>query len=115
MQVMTYIDPKLAWALRNLHLFPLDVNTADIYLIKRIPGIGILSANKIYAARKYGRVNEQHLIKMGIAFNKAKYFIKNINPNDIKRELTAMQIKEKILTASSTKYRSDFSSQMNLF
>src|SRR5207237_9705695 len=37
----TDIDPKLSWALRNLHLFPLDINKADVALIMRIPGIGV--------------------------------------------------------------------------
>ncbi len=69
------IDPKLSWALRNLHLFPLDINKADYQLIMRVPGIGIQSAKKICAARKFSRINWDHLKKIGIAINRAKYFI----------------------------------------
>ena len=32
------IDPKLSWALRNRHLFPVDINKVDKQLLLRIPG-----------------------------------------------------------------------------
>src|SRR6201995_1697645 len=35
------VDPKLSWALRNIHLFPLDINKADYMQIMRVPGIGV--------------------------------------------------------------------------
>lgn len=38
------IDPKLSWALRNLHQFPIDINRADYEMILRVPGIGVQSA-----------------------------------------------------------------------
>jgi len=53
----TDIDPKLSWALRNLQLFPVDINKAGYEIIIRIPGIGIQSAQKICAARKFRRLN----------------------------------------------------------
>ena len=40
------IDPKLSWAIRNMQLFPLDINKADLQMIVRIPGIGVQSAQK---------------------------------------------------------------------
>ena len=69
------IDPKLSWALRNPHLFPVDINTADYWSIIRIPGVGRQSAMKIIQARKFGRLHEYQVKKMGIAFNRAKYFM----------------------------------------
>lgn len=69
------IDPKLSWALRNPSYFPVDINTADFWSILRIPGVGRQSAIKIVQARKFGRLREQHLQKMGIAFNRAKHFM----------------------------------------
>src|SRR5690606_17432467 len=59
------IDPKLGWALRNLNQFPVDVNTADLELIKRIPGIGFLSAKKIVAARQFKNLQASDLQKFG--------------------------------------------------
>lgn len=34
------IDPKLAWALKNRHRFPVDVNRADREMLLRVPGLG---------------------------------------------------------------------------
>ncbi|WP_238258504.1 putative DNA modification/repair radical SAM protein, partial [Methylobacterium gnaphalii] len=34
------IDPKLAWALKNRHLFPVDVNRADREMLLRVPRPG---------------------------------------------------------------------------
>ncbi|WP_313514934.1 putative DNA modification/repair radical SAM protein [Sphingobacterium sp.] len=69
------IDPKLAWALRNPQFFPVDINSAPYNWIIRIPGAGRQSAAKIIHARKYGKLKEYQLKKMGIAFNRAKYFM----------------------------------------
>ena len=69
------IDPKLGWALRNLDQFPIDVNKADLSLILRVPGIGVKSAQKIVAARKYAFVGWETLKKLGVALNRARYFI----------------------------------------
>lgn len=70
------IDPKLSWALRNPHVFPIDVNTADFNMILRIPGVGRQSALKIVKARRFGKLYEYQLKKMGIAFNRAKHFMR---------------------------------------
>jgi putative DNA modification/repair radical SAM protein len=69
------IDPKLAWALRNPHCFPVDVNTADYSTILRVPGIGVKSAKLILAARRFGQLTPEQLKKIGIVMKKAKYFI----------------------------------------
>jgi putative DNA modification/repair radical SAM protein len=69
------IDPKLSWALRNPHYFPVDINRADYKQIIRIPGVGRQSAMKIIQARKFGRLHEYQVKKMGIAFNRARHFM----------------------------------------
>jgi putative DNA modification/repair radical SAM protein len=69
------MDPKLAYALRNPQLFPIDINTAPYEMILRVPGIGVRSAKLIVANRRFGSVNMAHLKRMGVALNRAKYFI----------------------------------------
>jgi len=69
------IDPKLSWALRNPQYFPIDINIADYWMIIRIPGVGRQSAMKIIQARKFGKLREYQVKRMGIAFNRAKYFM----------------------------------------
>ena len=108
------IDPKLGWALRNLHLFPLDVNVADKQLLIRVPGIGILSAHKICSARKFRRITWEHLKKIGIAMNRTKYFIHTDNLFE-KKDWQPWQIKQFILSESKSKYKPNFSPQASLF
>jgi len=109
------IDPKLGWALRNLHQFPIDVNTADLELIKRIPGIGVLSAQKIISARKFRMLQPEDLQKMGVAYNRAKYFLTASNPFTMHKDYTPIQIRQQILTLQNSKYVNNFSPQMALF
>ncbi len=109
------IDPKLGWALRNLHQFPVDVNKADLDLIKRVPGIGIQTAQKIGEARKFRKLTWDHLKKFNIAANRAKYFL-NLKANDFRpKDYTPDQIKSFILSASQTKYAANHSPQLQLF
>jgi len=109
------IDPKLAWALRNLHLFPIDINKADLAVIKRVPGIGVTSALKIVAARKFNNLNWEHLKKIGISINKAKYFITCSSKDFERKDYQPLQIKQFILNTGHSKYRPDFSPQISLF
>ncbi|OXA80746.1 putative DNA modification/repair radical SAM protein [Flavobacterium aquidurense] len=109
------IDPKLGWALRNLNQFPVDVNTADLELIKRIPGIGYLSAKKIVAARQYKKLLPDDLKKLGIAYTRAKFFLAFATPFQLQRDLTSIQIKDQILNLQNSKYKNDFSNQLALF
>jgi putative DNA modification/repair radical SAM protein len=69
------LDPKSCWALNNLHLFPLEINKADYPMLVRVPGIGINSAKKIVAARKFGPLSYENLKHMGIVLKRARYFI----------------------------------------
>lgn len=109
------IDPKLGWALRNLHQFPVDVNTADLELILRIPGIGVTSAKKIVTARKFKRLQPEDLQKLGIAYNRSKFFLAFASPFLLQKDLTSIQIKEQILNIQNSKYKNDFSNQLSLF
>lgn len=109
------IDPKLSWALRNLHEFPVDVNTADKRMLARIPGLGMRSVHKILNARRFRRLNWEHLKKIGVALNRAKYFMVCDSNQFEKRDLTSEKIKGFILQNSNSKYRSALSNQLSLF
>ncbi len=83
------IDPKLAWALKNLHLFPIDITKASYEELIRIPGIGPLSAKKIIQMRKFSSLTEETLKKLGIPLKKAKYFI-SIKGKPLCREIKTL-------------------------
>ena len=110
----TDIDPKLSWALRNMHQFPVDINKADKHLLLRIPGIGLQSVQKILSGRRFRRLTIEHLQKMGVAVNRARYFI-ICNTHYERRDLTEMKIKQFILQESQSKYLKNSVQQIRLF
>ena len=68
-------DPKCAWALRNMHLFPVEINTAPLETLLRVPGIGAKSAYRITEARRYANLDFDTLSKMRVVLKRAKHFI----------------------------------------
>ena len=109
------IDPKLSWALRNLQYFPVDINKADKRILARVPGIGMYSVSKILKARKFRKLNWEHLKKIGIALNRAKYFIICDSHHWEKHDMQADKIKGLIIQNSQGKFRNNYSSQLSLF
>ncbi|WP_397301951.1 putative DNA modification/repair radical SAM protein [Nonlabens ulvanivorans] len=109
------IDPKLSWALRNLDQFPIDINKADKRMIARVPGIGMRSVGKIISARRYRKLNWQHLKAIGIAMNRSKYFMTCDSRDFETRDLTSSKIKNLIMLNSNSKYHKNFNNQLNLF
>lgn len=109
------IDPKLAWALRNLDVFPLDLNKADVEMIMRVPGIGVQTAQKIINARKHNTIQPEMLKNFGAAYSRAKYFVTQTTETGIMKDYSAQRIKKIILEEQHSKYQPRFSSQLNLF
>jgi len=92
----TELDPKCDWALRNLHLFPVEINRCGFEMLLRVPGIGVKSAQRIMAARRVCSLNYDQLKKIGVVLKRARFFItcngkyygeKNINQNLIRNNL----------------------------
>ncbi len=69
------IDPKANWAVNHLDFFPVEVCTAPLEALLRVPGIGPKGARNIIKARKTGPLGESELRRLGIAFKRARYFI----------------------------------------
>ena len=109
------IDPKLSWALRNLQHFPVDINVAAYKVILRVPGIGVGSAKKIIQARKFGKLRIDQLQKIGIAYNRAKHFIKCADSPYQLKDYQGTQIKSFILAESQSKYIKHDTNQLILF
>lgn len=70
-----FLDPKCNWAIHNMHLFPVDVNTATSDQLLRVPGIGPRSVKKILIARRASRLGLAELKKIGVVLKRAQYFI----------------------------------------
>lgn len=69
------LDPKCDWALRNIALFPVEVNRAPLELLLRVPGIGARSAYKITEARRFASLTFSDLKKMRVVLKRARHFI----------------------------------------
>lgn len=68
-------DPKTEWAIRNLQLFPIEINKAEYNMLLRVPGIGVRSARRIIDARKTAALDYDLLKKLGVVLKRARYFI----------------------------------------
>ncbi len=70
-----YLDPKCTWALNNLSFYPVDVNRAEYRNLLRVPGIGVISAKRIIAARRTRALSFEGLKKLGVVLKRAQFFI----------------------------------------
>jgi putative DNA modification/repair radical SAM protein len=68
-------DPKLSWALRNRHLFPVDVNTAPKEQLLRVPGLGVRGVERILRIRRFHRLDAADLRKLRIPLGHARNFL----------------------------------------
>ena len=73
---MWRLDPKSAWALRHIDLFPVDPNRADYEMLLRIPGIGVTSAKRILTARRVRRLDRDNLRRLGVTMKRAQHFLR---------------------------------------
>jgi putative DNA modification/repair radical SAM protein len=69
------IDPKLAWALANRALFPVDVNTAPKEMLLRVPGIGATSVKRILATRRHRSLRLDDLKRLAVSLKSALPFV----------------------------------------
>ena len=109
------VDPKLSWALRNLQHFPVDINSASYQQILRIPGVGVSSALKIVKARKFGKLRWHQLKKIGISYNKTRYFLRCADSFAETKDYLGTQIKALIQSTSKSKYLKTDPKQLILF
>ena len=109
------IDPKLAWALRNSHLFPIDINQAPREMLLRIPGVGVRSVQKILMARKFQPLSYYDLKKMGVTLSRAKYFITCNGATPLAGTIDPLRLRGLLLGQSHSKHKQLFTGQLSLF
>ncbi|MCI8631759.1 MAG: putative DNA modification/repair radical SAM protein [Firmicutes bacterium] len=99
------LDPKVSWALRNIHRFPMEVNKASLEELLRIPGIGVKSAYRILRQRRVSSVKYEDLRKMGVALKRTKYFLTcagkyygtaRFEPEDIRGDMLGINEEEQL-------------------
>lgn len=69
-------DPKIL-AAHNMDIFPVEINSAPLVELVRVPGIGIKSAKQIISIRKKSQFsNKEELRKLGVVVDRAEPYIK---------------------------------------
>ena len=109
------IDPKLAWALRNSHVFPIDINQAPREMLLRIPGVGVRSVQKILMTRKFQTLSYYDLKKMGVTLSRAKYFITCSGATPLAGTIDPLRLRGLLLGQSHSKHKQLFTGQLSLF
>lgn len=69
------LDPKCYWAITHPEQFPVEIMSADLDRLLRVPGIGPTGARRILSARRTGLLRFGDLHKMGIVLKRAQFFI----------------------------------------
>lgn len=69
------VDPKLAWALRHRHAFPVDVNAADREALLRTPGLGVRTVDRLLRLRRLKRLRLEDVRRLCRNISKTKPFI----------------------------------------
>lgn len=69
------IDPKSNWAINNIEIFPLEINTASFYDLMKVPGFGRTYANRIIEARQFRKLTYDSLKALKISTKRAQHFI----------------------------------------
>lgn len=98
-------DPKMVYALRNIHKFPIEINKASYEELLRIPGLGVTSAQRIIRERKNAELSYDSLKRMKTVLKRAKYFITvkgkyygnvKFEPELIKEELKQKEVQKQL-------------------
>jgi putative DNA modification/repair radical SAM protein len=90
------VDPKLAWALKNRHRFPVDVNRADREMLLRVPGLGARAVDKIVVARKHTTLRLEDLARLTSGLKRAKPFLITADHHP-KARLDKLDLRERLI------------------
>ncbi|MCH7228042.1 putative DNA modification/repair radical SAM protein [Haloferula sp. A504] len=70
-----HLDPKLAWALRNRHRFPLDLRTASREDLLRVPGLGPRNVDRLLSIRRFAPIRLADLARLRVSLPKVRPFL----------------------------------------
>jgi putative DNA modification/repair radical SAM protein len=96
----TLVDPKCSWALAHLEYFPVEVQTAGLPELLRVPGIGPVSARRLLIERRHGNLTYDILKKCRVVMKRAQYFVTcggkmaeglKFTPDSVLRSLVAQE------------------------
>ena len=95
------MDPKLAWALRNRQMFPVDLNKAPRQLLLRVPGIGTKSVDRILKVRRWHKLRLDDLPRLHLSLNKVLPFVTVADHNAAAFALDRDDLAQRLVPANS--------------
>lgn len=117
-----FLDPKCNWAVHNMGMFPLEINTAPYELLLRVPGIGVTSAKRILVARRSCKLDYVALKRLGVVLKRAQYFILCNGKRAEGLKVTESGVMRQLMSASTVKkleengmYITEKTEQLSLF
>ncbi len=90
------LDPKTSWAIKNIELFPIEINKAPFEMLLRVPGIGHTSAIRICKTRRVSKLSFENIKKLGVVVKRARFFVtcegkyyggNTLDPENIRKNL----------------------------
>lgn len=69
------MDPKLSWALRHRHEFPVPLQTAPREQLLRIPGLGVRTVDRLLTIRRHHRLRLDDLARLRVPLDKVRPFV----------------------------------------
>lgn len=109
------LDPKCCWALRHPDFFPVEVNRADYEALLRVPGIGVVSAKRILAARRGGALRAEDLKKLGVVLKRAQYFLTCSGRSTAPLRLSLEGVRRNLTATERTSLPAGSLDQLSLF
>ncbi len=100
------LDPKLNWALRNRHEFPVNLNTAPRHMLLRVPGLGVKTVDKLLQARRWHKIRLHDLARLKISLKKVLSFVETLDHRPPIHDLERDDLRARFLPAPD---------QLNLF
>lgn len=113
------LDPKLAWALKHMDRFPVEVMDAPLELLLRVPGVGPVGARRIIAARGHTRLSFSDLKRLNVTLKRARHFLTCSGIRDKDCPLDEGLIRQRMVSdVTTTRYnrrRREAEGQLSLF
>ncbi len=108
------VDPKLAWALKSRHLFPVDINRADRETLLRVPGFGTRTVSRIIRSRRFGALRLDDLKKLAGSVRRSLPFIctADWSPGALTDDV---RLRDRLLAPTRPAGASDPERQLDLF
>ncbi len=91
-------DPKLGWALRNRHAFPIDLNRASKEWLVRVPGLGTRTVGRLLNIRRYTGIRLVDLQKLRVSLKKVLPFIITSDHTPTRHGLDSDQLRARMIT-----------------